>query len=69
MLEKEKEIYKKYADPEVNIMEGQFEHGGVRLIQTYLKDGEITHRSEADSVEERELDLNGEEVFRIVKDL
>ena len=69
MLEKEKEIYRKYADPEVNIMEGQFEHGGVRLIQTYLKDGEITHRSEADSVEERELDLNGEEVFRIVKDL
>ena len=69
MIEKEKEIYKKYADPEVNIMEGQFEHGGVRLIQTYLKDGEITHRSEADSVEERELDLNGEEVFRIVKDL
>lgn len=69
MIEKEKEIYKKYADPEVNIMEGQFEHGGVRLIQTYLKDGEITHRSEADSVEERELDSNGEEVFRIVKDL
>ena len=53
----------------MNIMEGQFEHGGVRLIQTYLKEGEITHRSEADSVEERELDSNGEEVFRIVKDL
>lgn len=69
MIEEEKEDYKQSADPEVNIMEGEFEHGGVRLIQTFLKDGEIAHRSDADSVEERELDANGKEVFKIVKEL
>ena len=57
------------VDPEINIKEGNFEHGGVRLIQTYLKDGEIAHRSEADSVEERELDENGKEVFSLIKEL
>ena len=42
---------------------------GVRLIQTYLKDGEIAHRSVADSVEERELDEDGKEVFKVIKEL
>ena len=65
----EDEEIKRNADPEINIKEGNFEHGGVRLIQTYLKDGELAHRSEADSVEERELDENGKEVFSIIKEL
>ena len=65
----EDEEIKRNADPEINIKEGNFEHGGVRLIQTYLKDGELAHRSEADSVEERELDENGKEVFIIIKEL
>ena len=69
-LKQEEEHDKKQnIDPEINIKEGNFEHGGVRLIQTYLKDGEIVHRSEADSVEERELDEKGKEVFSIIKDL
>ena len=67
MQEEEKEAYKRDADPEINIQEGSFEHGGVRLIQTYLKNGNIAHRSEADSVEIRELDAGGKEVFKEVK--
>lgn len=67
MQEEEKEAYKRDADPEINIQEGSFEHGGVRLIQTYLKNGNIAHRSEADSVEIRELDADGKEVFKEVK--
>ena len=69
MKQAEEEQMKQNADPEVNIQEGSFEHGGVRMIQTYLKDGEIAHRSEADSVEERELDENGNEVFSVIKEL
>ena len=68
-LKQKEDEKKRNTDPEINIKEGNFEHGGVRLIQTYLKDGEIAHRSEADSVEERELDENGNEVFCITKDL
>lgn len=64
MQEEEKEFYKRNADPEINIQEGNFEHGGVRLIHTYLKNGNIAHRSEADSVEIRELDADGKEVFK-----
>ena len=56
-------------DPEINIQEGSFEHGGVRLIQTYLKNGSIAHRSKADSVEIRELDADGKEVFRDIIEL
>ena len=69
MQEEEKEAYKQNADPEINIQEGSFEHGGVRLIQTYLKNGSIAHRSKADSVEIRELDADGKEVFRDVIEL
>lgn len=69
MKQAEEEEMKQNADPEVNIQEGSFEHGGVRLIQTYLKDGEIAHRSVADSVEERELDEDGKEVFKVIKEL
>lgn len=65
----EEEERKLKSDPEINIQEGNFEHGGVRLIQTYLKDGEIAHRFEADSVEERELDENGREVFSVIKEI
>ena len=69
MKQAEEEEMKSNADPEVNIQEGSFEHGGVRLIHTYLKDGEIAHRSVADSVEERELDEDGKEVFKVIKEL
>jgi hypothetical protein len=69
MIDEEKEDYRQNSDPEVNIMEGQFEHGGVRLIETYLKDGRMAHRSVADSVEERELDERGREVYKIVKEI
>lgn len=67
--EEEKEAYKRDADPEINIQEGNFEHGGVRQIQTYLKNGNVAHRSEADSVEIRELDAGGKEVFKEIKAL
>jgi len=63
------EELKQRNDPEINIKEGKFEHGGVRLIQTYIKNGEIAHRSEADSVEERELDEKGKEVYCEIKTL
>ena len=69
MIDEEKEDYRQNSDPEVNIMEGQFEHGGVRLIETYLKDGRMAHRSVADSVEERELDADGREVYKVVKEI
>ena len=69
LKQEEAEERKNNSDPEINIQEGNFEHGGVRLVQTYMKDGEIVHRSEADSVEERELDENGKEVFSIIKEL
>ncbi len=69
MQGEEKEAYKQNADPEINIQEGSFEHGGVRLIHTYLKNGSIAHRSEADSVEIRELDADGKEVFKDVMKL
>ena len=69
MRQDEAEEMKRNADPEVNIQEGNFEHGGVRLIQTYLRNGEVAHRSEADSVEEIEMDENGKEVFRITRDI
>ncbi len=69
LKKKEAEERKNNSDPEINIQEGNFEHGGVRLIQTYLNDGEIAHRSEADSVEERELDENGNELFSVIKEL
>ena len=59
----------KNLDPEINIKQGIFEHGGVRLIQTFLKDGENVRRSLADSVEEVEMDENGKEIFRAIKEL
>lgn len=56
-------------NPLMDIMQGSFEHGGVRLIRTYLKNGENVKRSEADIVEESELDENGNVLYRVTKDL
>ena len=69
LIKQEMTEYRDNSDSEINIQEGQFSHGGVRLIQTYLKDGRTVSRSKADSVEERELDANGKEVFKIIKTL
>ena len=67
--EKSKEELENNDDSKVNILEGEFKHGGSRLIQKFMKDGEIAYRSEADSVEERELDKDGNEIFYIVRKL
>ena len=69
MQKEEEEEKKKNLDPAINIKQGSFEHGGVRLIQTYLKDGENVPRSKADSVEEVEMDENGKEVYRCIREL
>ena len=69
MQKEEEEEEKRNNDPAINIMQGRFEHGGVRLIQTYLKDGENVPRSKADCVEEVEMDEGGKEVYRCTRDL
>ena len=69
LLDEEKEERKRKADPEITIQQGNFEHGGVRLVQTYLKDGERVKRSQADSVEEQECTLDGKVVYRVVRKL
>jgi argonaute-like protein implicated in RNA metabolism and viral defense len=63
LQEEAAEEFKKNADPEIEIKEGRFEHGGVRLIREYLKDGKSVRRSRADSVKITELDEDGKEVY------
>ena len=69
MQEEEKEEQRRNADPEVNILQGNFEHGGIRLFQTFLKDGKNVRRSQADSVEEMEYAKDGKVVFRTIRKL
>ena len=69
MQEEENEEKMKKSDPEISIIQGSFEHGGVRLIRTYLKDGKNVPRSKADTVEEVEMDDNGKEVYRCTREL
>jgi len=53
------------GDPAVEIDEGGFEHGGVRLIRRWLDaDGRPTRRSNAKRSEEVELDQQGRVVWR-----
>lgn len=69
-IKKEEEIERnRMMNPLMDIIQGSFEHGGVRLIRTYLKDGENVKRAEADTVEESELDEKGNVLFRVTKEL
>lgn len=67
LIEEEKENIK--ADSEIEINIGQFRHGGVRLIRTYLKDGKPAKKSVADSVEEVEYSKEGKILFRDISNI